>query len=323
MLSFICLATVNGSAHPVSLNWVKMKIAGGKVAIQYKMLAEDLVYFYKPDHDGYYNYDAETLQALSKKHGQLIAEHFDIIGEDGVSLSSSLLSIDDKNLPDDQVNLMDLMKYEIIYYLSYHKVTDDWEKLYIDQKIGKATIKIPIVTFLEVEADGQLILESSQLADDSQFELLRYGNNDIVNPSELTDSHFMATNSGVRHELTIPAGLLNRLMGNTVANEITAQQAKAYFSRFNKVSVGGITVTPAVQSIMTLNTDGKRSYVYLDLYYASNDYPNNLNISWADFNWGFRWLDARISIADTTYQHTFSRFQPNFRWVADPMLELK
>jgi hypothetical protein len=301
-------------AHPVSLNWVKLKIEDGKVSVQYRILAEDLVYFYRPEPDQYYNYSTQELKVLAKKHGDAIARHFNIIDQDENVLMGRVISVYDDSLPREPVNLMDLMKYDIVYQLAYEEVPSDWNKLFIEQGIGDG---LPVVTFLSATSESRVLLDQAELADQVRFELLRYGKNDIANPSKLTSSYFTTTHSGIRHELTIPTDLLYSLMGTSGSNEITQEQLYRYFSKYNQVQVTGNTLVPTVEQVNHLALDSKSRYTYLDIYYHAAKRPDYLSIRWSDFNWEFRWLESNIQIEDSLYRHTFSRFQPEFNWIRE------
>ncbi len=302
------------SSHPVSLNWVNMKIEQGKISIQYKILVEDLVYFHRPQPDDLYNYSSDTLRSLASKHGGLITNNFKLFDSDQIPLKANLIAINDRSIDSDKINVMDLMRYEIIYYFEYQGLPKDWTNLFIQQKMGKGSIKIPVVTFLSAEENGRVLLEYSELDDNSQFELLRYGRNIIDNPSELTSSYFTATNSGIRHELTIPITILNGLMGQASDNEITDTQLSNYFSVNNKVQVENSVLTPSINEFKSLIINNKNKFIYLDISYSSIMFPDILLIEWMDYSWQFRWLESNIIIEDSVYRHTFSRFQPAFQW---------
>ncbi|CAN0460545.1 unnamed protein product, partial [Ectocarpus fasciculatus] len=93
----------------------------------------------------------------------------------------------------------------------------------------------------------------------------------------------------------------------------------AYFGGHNPVAADGFSLTPALQHFTSLQSvdDGllqPESLVYLDLYYPVEQSATAVAITWSDYNWQWRWFDSTILTLDSTYQHTFSRYQPTFFW---------
>ena len=317
-LVFSCLFfawTSNG--HPVSLNWVHLKIEENQIKVSYRILAEDLIYFYRPEPDDFYNYPTHELLKLAEEHSRLISESFKIQDQNGLLTPLELPSLRTGSMKENQINVMDLMKHEIIYHFTMGSLSEGWEYLTLEQGLGKGAVKIPVVTFLSAEENGRSLMEESELSDDAPFKMFRFGENKTGNPSELTSSFFTSTNVGIKHELTMSKDLLNSLMGKSRGNTITKEQLLSYFKRYNKVSIQGNQLGPSLDKISLLSVNnGQDEFIYMDLNYRFNTIPKELSIEWNDYNWDFRWLESTISIGDSVFNHTFSRFQPNFQWVA-------
>ena len=104
----LILIPLLSKAHPVSLSWAHARISENKITINFKIFAEDLVYFHHPQPDEYYNYDANNLRSLAVRHSELVQKHFFITDKDNNLLKSEIISINDQSLnQEDKINVMD------------------------------------------------------------------------------------------------------------------------------------------------------------------------------------------------------------------------
>ena len=178
-------------SHPISLSWAHARISGDKITINFKVLAEDLVYFHQPEHDEYYNYDVASLRDLAKKHAELVLRYFFITDNTDEILASEIVSINDQSLKDDtEINVMDLMKYEIQFKIEYTLIDKDWKNLIFHQEFGRHGIGIPSVTFLSVYSNDKPLIENIEVSPGNSFNLKPSLNEVSQNPSELNQLIF-------------------------------------------------------------------------------------------------------------------------------------
>ncbi len=322
ILGLILFISIPGFSHPVSLNWVEIGIEDSILIVRYKILAEDLVYFHRPGHDEYYDYDINILDSLADVHGRLILQNFRISDENGILLDHSIDYVN-STLNGEKVNIMDLMRYEIQYRLEYKMITQDWKKLIIQQTLGTGDIKIPVVTFLSVYNGENTLLENVEVQRDEIMTIYPSGNNPRVNPSKLTSSFFTISESGIRHELTIPVKVFYSLLGVSGSSQITPERINSYFLKRNHIYGNEQKLKPQLSYFKTLENSRNTGFMYMDLFYPSQTYPGEVRVTWTDYNWHFRWFDSRISANDSTFLHTFSRFQPYLQWESSIDVEKK
>ncbi|MEQ9423516.1 MAG: hypothetical protein RJQ09_03790 [Cyclobacteriaceae bacterium] len=307
------------SAHPVSLTWANARISEDEIQVTFKVLAEDLVYFHHPEPDGFYNYRVDQLQDLAQKHSEVILEYFYITNE-SVRLPSQLISTTDNWPESSQINVMDLMKYYIQLRLKFKLKDKDWNKLVVHQEFGSHGIGIPSVTFFSAYKNGNTLIENVEVSPGNPLVLRPIQNQEKSNPSELTSSFFTISNAGIRHELTLPATVFNGLVQTGVSNTSSAQLATQYFESTNPIFANGRKLVPRIQLLQSLDKLDEESlvsiegFVYLDIFYPTKGSFNESLISWTDYTWKFRWFESEIMSIDSSYQHTFSRFQQEFRW---------
>lgn len=315
-------------SHPVSLTWANVRINGDQVSINFKVLLEDLIYFHHPEHDGYYRYSTEISKALSDVHGEIIEDYFYLTNAEGQRISLKLMAIDTKDLSEEKVDAMDLMKYSIRYQLTATLRSADWEQLIFHQEFDQHEIGIPSVTFLTAFNDGQRLVTDVAVSPGQPVTLLSSGEQVPINPSELTSSYLSITPLGIRHELTLPYQeyvMLTGLGSPTFDSTVTL----SYFGGHNPISANGLELTPELRNFTSLQSMDNgllqpESLVYLDLYYPTDKPAQQVAITWSDYNWQWRWFDSTIMTMDSTYQHTFSRYQPTFFWERqDSKVDLK
>jgi hypothetical protein len=151
------------SAHPISFSWANVTIDEGKLSVSYKIFVEDLIYYHNPPHDDNYDYEVEVLRTLSKKHGQVIIDHFGIELNNKRKLKATLIAINDGSLTSDKINVMNLMKHEIHYRFEFPFDTKTWEKLTFHQQLAQHEAGIPSITFLSVYENNVALVEDREL----------------------------------------------------------------------------------------------------------------------------------------------------------------
>ena len=308
--------------HPVSLTWAHARLIPDKVVINFKILAEDLLYFHHPQPDEFYNYPVNELRGLAAPHGDLLIQYFYIIDENGECLDAKILSTKD-NLPDrDSVNVMDLMRYDIQFKIEFTLHGAEWTKLIINQEFGDFGIGIPAVTFLSVFQDQKTLVKNVEVSPGNPF-ILRKGQQSQEqdkSPSELTSSFFTITPAGIRHELTLPNAIFHGLTALPPKGASRYEQAEDYFQHHNAVYGNKKKLTPRLKHLKSLEAleegslTGLDGFVYLDIFYPAEKALEHSKITWTDYGWKFRWFNSEIQTIDSSYQHTFSRFQPVFYW---------
>lgn len=311
--------------HPVSLSWVSGKIDGDKIAITYKILAEDLIYFHQPALDENYDFELKSLRLLTKKHGELITEYFRIKSKDGQYLEPKLIGINDRSLAGDKVNVMDLMKLDIYYRFEYHLPSDHWEELTFYQNIGSHKAALPSITFLSLYENGETLLENMELAIERPITVKPGEKQFPFKPSELTSSYFTLSQGGIRHELTIPSATFNALIMQTQPTDAPlVDRVEGYFKLRNPIFNNNSKLTPQLANITSLsNDDHDTGFMYIDIIYPTLQYPENTIISWDDYNWQFKWFNSNIITIDSLYKHTFSRYQPIIKIKSEIIIDLE
>lgn len=296
-------------AHPVSINWVNATIEGERIAVKYRILCEDLVNFYRPACDEYFNYETNELKKLGVEHGRLIQEQFQILQNNQV-LKSKLVSVNDNSLPSTQVGVMDLMKYPIVYHLVFELNDEHWESLTFDQKLGEYKSGLPTITFFSLFDDGEILVDQREL-DSEPLVLARGEKVSNKSDSELTSSYFSLSSEGVRHELTIPRTTFTSLLVQSeISGDDFVDNVIKYFNTRNNVYNDGNKLSPQLAHFsMLTNDDSGSGLIYMDIKYPMVKNPDDLKLTWNDFNWKFKWFDSKIYTLDSLYLHTFSRFQ--------------
>ncbi len=312
------LVSFAGWCHPVSLTWVNVRINGDQITASFKVLAEDLIYFHHLEHDGAYNYAVDTLKSLAQKHSEIIEYYFFMIDEQGERIAFSLASVNTHELTGSEIGVMDLMKYSIQYKLTATLKDVNWEKLIFHQKFDDHKIGIPSVTFLSAYSNGDKLVADVELSPGQPFTLYSSNNQPEVNPSRLTSSYFSITPFGIRHELTLPYQEYQVLTGQAKQG-FDEHQTLDYFNHYNPIVNGHTKLIPQLRGFRSLQAEideqpDPKSLIYLDLYYPSEDITDQVIITWSDYNWQWRWFESTILTIDSTYQHTFSRYQPVFFW---------
>ncbi|MEQ9297862.1 MAG: hypothetical protein RIF33_04830 [Cyclobacteriaceae bacterium] len=318
LIGLILFLPLVGWSHPVSLTWANVRIKGDQVAINFKVLLEDLIYFHHPEHDGYYQYSTETVKSLSVVHGETIEDYFYLTDAEGQRISLTLKAINTNDLIEEKVEALNLMKYSINYQLTATLPRADWDQLTFHQAFDQHEIGIPSVTFLTAFKDGEKLVTDVEVSPSQPFTLLPSGQQEQINPSELTSSYFSITPLGIRHELTLPYAEYVLLTGQS-DEDFDEAATLTYFCAHNPVSADGLKLLPALQHFTSLQSVDEgllqpESLVYLDLYYPMAYVANKVALTWSDYNWQWRWFDSTILTMDSTYHHTFSRYQPKFFW---------
>ena len=141
-----------------------------------------------------------------------------------------------------------------------------------------------------------------------------------ISPSELTSSFFTITPTGIRHELTISNAVFQGLMVQPSMGGSRHEQAMDYFQHHNAVFGNHKKLIPQLKHLKALEALEEGSlkvrdgFVYLDIFYPSEDPLQQSKITWTDYGWKFRWFKSEVQAIDSAYQHIFSRFQPVFYW---------
>jgi len=321
LISFFILATpLFSRAHPVSLSWAHARISENTITINFRIFAEDLVYFHHPQPDEYYNYDPSVLRSLAVRHSELVREYF-FITDNEDRLKSEIVSINDQSLnQEEKINVMDLMKYEIQFKIEYTLNDTNWKRLFVYQEFGRHGIGIPSVTFLSVYANNVALVENVEVSPGHPFTLKPEPNQLNQNPSELTSSFFTISPFGVRHELTLPSSVFQNFIYQPSPDKSPFVQTTNYFKTNNLVFGNSLKLDPELKQIKTLEMNDEDSlsiidgFIYLDIFYPADQPLNHSKITWTDYNWKFRWFDAEIMGMDSTYHYTFSRFRTDFNW---------
>jgi len=318
---WLCLLSGAVFAHPVSLSWASVVVHNKYIEVNYRILAEDLIYFHHPEHDGFYNYDSKALLSLLPEHAALINNHFYVLDDTGIRLPSEILKINPQLFPTDSIPIMDLMKYSISFKIHIYLSDPDWDNLYFYQEISTSEDGIPAVTLLTIaDAEEQKTIEISS---GFPFKLSASMNIPPMNPSWLTSSFYTIQPSGTRHELTIPSSvLLDLIQQTTLMPEELSSHVLHYFQGNNQLSGNSTILIPTLSNVLIFENAENlgESMIYLDLYYPSNSPLEQVTINWEDYNWKFRWMNAKIYGWDKEYTHTFSRFQPTYTWQADSLM---
>lgn len=301
--------------HPVSLSWVSGKIEGNKIAISYKILAEDLIYFHQPAYDENFDFELKTLRLLARKHGDLITKYFRIKSREDQYLKPKLIGINDQSLSGEKVNVMDLMKLDIYYRFEFQLSSSDWDELTFYQNLGSHKVAIPSITFLSFFENGEALLENMELAIERPITVKKGEKQKPIKPSEFTSSYFTFSQAGIRHELTIPSTTFNALLMQSQLSDATlADRMTAYFKLRNPIFNNNSKLTPQLANISSLSNDDKSNgFMYIDIVYPTVEYPENTVVTWDDYNWQFSWFNSSIIAFDSVYKHTFSRFQPTIK----------
>ncbi len=318
LIGLLLLLPWVGRTHPVSLTWANVRINGTQVSVNFKVLVEDLIYFHHPEHDGYYQYNTDTLKTLSDVHGEIIEDYFHFTDAEGELISLTMRAIDANELTGEKIAAMDLMKYSIRYQLTATLPNADWDQLTFHQEFDQHEIGIRSVTFLTAFNNGDKLVNDVEVSPDQPFTLLASGQEHLINPSHLTSSYFSITPLGIRHELTLPYEQYVLLTGRS-ADAFDEVGTLAYFGSHNTVAANDLELTPELRHFTSLQSldEGllqSQSLVYLDLYYPIEQSADMVSITWSDYNWQWRWFDSTIMTMDSIYQHTFSRYQPTFFW---------
>ena len=93
-----------------------------------------------------------------------------------------------------------------------------------------------------------------------------------------------------------------------------------YIQNHNAVYGNKKKLTPRLKHLKSLEAleegslTGLDGFVYLDIFYPAEKALQHSKITWTDYGWKFRWFQSEIQAIDSSYQHTFSRFQPAFHW---------
>ena len=315
--------------HPVSLSWARVNFQEDHILVSFKILAEDLVLFYHVKPLSNDTYSSSTLTEYAQNHYELIQDHFFITTSAGIRLSGDLVSINTKSFPVDEIDRMDLMRYEILYQFKY-SYDNEITKFTFQQEFSKHKTGIPALTFLSAYKAGEALVENQEISFKNPYTL----NLNIKDPSnnQLNNSSSFITihSTGVRHEFTIPYHILRSLINNPGADEKAVfENIQHYFILNNPVFVNKENLVPELRFLKFMGPEmegppakieeiNSNSLIYIDLYYPSSSVPENTSILWEDFNWKLRWFPAEINAFDVKFMHKFSRFKPLFEWQIPP-----
>lgn len=313
----LLLLPLVGWGHPVSLTWANVRINGDQVTVNFKVLLEDLIYFHHPEHDGYYQYNTDQLRSLAELHGKIIEDYFYLTDAEGQRISLTMKAINTNALSGEQIAAMDLMRHSIHYRLTATLPAVSWAQLTFHQAFDQHEIGIPSVTFLTAYSAREQLATDVEVAPGQPFILLPTGNQPPINPSRLTSSYFTITPLGIRHELTLPYKAYVQM--TSTPTPAPHNTALSYFANHNPITADDLVLTPELRNYTALQSeDGDllqpEHLVYLDLYYPTDQPAQQVAITWSDYHWQWRWFKSSILTMDSTYQHTFSRYQPTFFW---------
>ena len=156
VLVIACLGYNSLMAHPVSISWVNGRISDSQIVMNYRILAEDLTLYYQPSHNDHFDYSIKELEKLALSH-MAFFEQFFIINVDGDSARLTKSKLVGNTLPDREfVNVIDLMKYEVLYQFIY-EINPDWKSLSFRHRFQEIKNDLPIVCYLNLN-DKQLAL---------------------------------------------------------------------------------------------------------------------------------------------------------------------
>lgn len=295
----------------MSLAWAEVNIDENQLTISFKILAEDLILFHNPDRDEFYNYEGRELLEAVELHKTLLLSTFYISDDNGKTLKGTVLGTNASALQVPEINVMNLMRHEVIYQLVFKHNTPTWEQFHFHNKRGTAN-GIPSVIFLTAFYKGQKLVSNAEITSERSFTLKAVGKNTSENPSELTSSYVSVDLAGLRHELTIPMKTFLSFTGKT---EVSPENVLDYFKKKNFVFYDEKQLDPRLSFLKKLEeSTNENSLIYIDLFYPSNAEPTSILMNWSDYNWRFRWFNSKIAAGDSTFTHVFSRFQKDWKW---------
>jgi hypothetical protein len=317
-LLFLLFIPEISRSHPVSLSWARVRVYDDHLKINFKILAEDLVLFHRPEPDSNYNYETNLLRDLSEQHKSMIAENFFVVDEKDNRLATAIVSVDHSSLEEEKIHVMDLMRYAIHYKIRIDLKIKNWEWLEFRQVLGTNGSGIPSITFLSVSGSGRDMVKKAEVTPENPFILRAGAEPQSQDFSELTSSFFTIAEEGIRHEITLPVSVFSRLNYSPDQKLLPSQTAQLYFSRNNPVFINEQYSAPVLKNMEILSENEgpglsePTGFVYLDIFYPAAGIISDYQLTWEDYTWKFRWFDSEILDIDSTYQFRFSRFQPYF-----------
>lgn len=320
---FLFFSIESVKSHPVSISWINAKIEQKKISITYKILAEDLIYYYNPSHDENYDYEVELLKSLAYQYADFILNHLSININNGDFLNPKLININNFSSTSETINVMDMMKYEITYRIEYSFGSTQWDKLTFFKNSGNVKATVPSITFLSVFETNISLVENWELDYEQPLILVKGESPPSLKSSELTSSFFTVSSLGIRHELTIPKSTINTLLlQSQIKGTNISESVLSYLKLKNHIYNIDTKLIPQLSQIQSLtNNKTENGFVYIDIIYPTKGYPNNVLLTWSDYSWKFKWFNSEIITIDSSYTHTFSRFQPQLRIKTDNKID--
>ncbi|MFY0628482.1 MAG: hypothetical protein JXR07_19450 [Reichenbachiella sp.] len=308
VLIVMCFNFILLKAHPVSISWVNGRISETQLVLSYRILAEDLTFYYKPSINEAYDYSVTELKSLAMHHRSFFEQNF-IPNADGQKIVLKDSKVIGNSLPDAlMINIMDLMKYEVTYQVTYN-IDSNWKFLSFRQRFLEVKDDLPTVCYLTLN-DGPIVLVENQEITSEPFVVFRDSPVKPLNPSMQTSSYFTTNMKGIYHELTIPFESLIAIMGIPIQSEINPITIDRFLQNSqNQVVADGENLKVKCSDFILL-TKKKNSMVYLNLFYPFVKLPKKMELTWADYNWNLRWFDSQIKTMNSNINHRFTRYQP-------------
>ncbi len=130
-------------AHPVSLTSSLIDVGEEAVSVEMEVLVEDLVLYYRLEHDGEFLFPTGVLQRQAREHGSFLLNYFQLRDGEGQRLDGEVTGIDFSEFEDKPgIHFDDLMAYSLIYELRY-PLREPLEHLTVSQEFGGADPIIP------------------------------------------------------------------------------------------------------------------------------------------------------------------------------------
>ena len=308
VLVIACLGYNTVMAHPVSISWVNGRISDSQIVINYRILAEDLALYYQPSHNDHFDYSIKELQKLALSH-MAFFEQFFVINVDGNSARLTKSKLVGNTLPDREfVNVMDLMKYEVLYQFIY-EINPDWKSLSFRHRFQEIKNDLPTVCYLNLNDKQLALVENQEITSEP---LVVHRNNPVkpTNPSLQTSSFFTMGLEGVYHEFTLPSESLMSLMGISNREDINNISIEKYLRSSQNGVIADDGDLKVICTEYILLTNMENSKVYMNLYYPYLKLPGRVELTWRDYDWNLRWFDSQIKTMKSSILHRFTRYQP-------------
>ena len=117
-LAVIVAAPFLGRGHPLSMSSAVVDVYPDRMALELRVLVEDLVLYYDLEPEEDKTYSAEALRERAEAHKELIQKYFVIRDVEGDPIPFRFAGLDDSQIAAEGVASADLMTYAVVYQLA-------------------------------------------------------------------------------------------------------------------------------------------------------------------------------------------------------------